>query len=204
MRRSFINVCVMLCLLLAAGTAAAESIQGRIGVNGRLGFLVPSDTNTSLYYQDLETDACFIGGGGFIYGITENLALELDITHYWFDGNYAGIKVEEFSTTDISLGVQYRFNNLTVSKLVPFVGGGVDILLSDTTDLYGEGGDVDTVPGVHANGGVDYFIMKQLALTAELKVVVAPNADIKFRGFKTGDYDPNSFSSTIGFRYFFN
>lgn len=204
MRRSFINVCVMLCLILAAGTAAAESIKGRIGVSGRLGVHVPSDTDTTLSYQELETDAGFLGGGGIIFGITDSLALEVDVTHYWFDGNYAGIKVEEFSTTDISLGMQYRFSNLSLGQLVPYVGGGVDILLSDTSDLYGEEGDVDTVPGVHANGGIDYFFTKQLAATAEMKVVVAPKADIKFRGIKTGDYDPTSFSTTVGLRYFFN
>jgi outer membrane protein len=53
-------------------------------------------------------------------------------------------------------------------------------------------------------GGVDYFLMKQLALTSEIKGVIAPNADIKFGGGKVGEFDPDSFSMTFGARYFFN
>lgn len=199
MRKSFIQACVMLCLLLAAGTAAADSIKGRIGVTGRLGFVVPSESDTSLY-GDIETDVGFHGGGGLIYGIGDNLALEFDVMHHWFDANYGS----EFSTTDISFGVQYRFSNLPMHQLVPYVGGGVDILVSDSSDWTGLEGDVDTVPGAHANGGIDYFILKQLALNADLKIVVAPDADIKFRGVKVGDYDPTSFAATVGFRFFFN
>jgi len=204
MRKPFVHVCVVLCLLVAAGSAAAESIKGRIGVTGRVGMHVPSDSRSSLLYQDLETDIGFRGGGGLIFGITDNLALEFDVTHYWFDAEFVSIKVQEFATTDISLGVQYRFNSPSLGPLVPYVGGGVDVLLSDTTNRYGENGDVDTVPGVHANGGVDYFITRQLAVNADLKVVAAPEADVKFRGVKMGDYDPTSFSATVGFRFFFN
>jgi outer membrane protein len=64
---------------------------------------------------------------------------------------------------------------------------------------------VDTVVGAHISGGVDYFVMKQLALTTEIKGVLAPNADIIEPGFgKVGNYDPVSFSMTFGARFFFN
>jgi outer membrane protein len=148
----------------------------------------------------MDTDVGFHGGGGLIYGIGDNLALEFDVTHHWFDASHGA----EFSTTAFSLGAQYRFTNLSVSKLVPYVGGGVDLLASDTTDWTGFKGDVDTVPGAHANGGIDYFILKQLALNADLKVVIAPDADIKYGGIKVGDFDPTSLAFTVGFRFFFN
>ena len=88
---------------------------------------------------------------------------------------------------------------MTVKNLVPYVGAGLDILFSDFNNA-----DVDTVAGVHVSGGVDYFIMKQLAVTAELKGVVAPESDIKYGGEKIGNYDPMSLSMTFGVRYFFN
>lgn len=192
-----VYVSAMLCLLLIVGTAAADSIKGRLGVTGRLGFVVPSESND--IYGDIGTDPGFRGGGGLIFGVTDNLALEFDATHCWFDAD-GGMK---FATTDIALGVQYRFNNPSLGRLVPYVGGAVDLLLSDATDAIGDSADVDTVPGASANGGIDYFITRQLALNADIKVVVAPEADIKYRGVKVGNYDPTSFAGTVGFRFFF-
>jgi outer membrane protein len=104
----------------------------------------------------------------------------------------------DFGVTNVTLGAQYRFA-LSQPKLVPYLGAGLDILLIDAD----QGRDVDTTVGVHASAGVDYFIMKQLALTAEAKLVVAPDADIRGPG-GNGNFDPNSFSTTFGVRYFFN
>ncbi len=192
-------------LVLAAGTAgAADGIQGRLGVTGRIGFLVPSDSEAFATPSNLDTDVGLIGGGGLIYGISKNLALELDITRAEFDANRAGFKEGDFGTTNISLGAQYRFANSGVSRLVPYVGAGLDILVNDFNFSDGDSADVDTVAGAHANGGVDYFLMKQLALNAELKGVVAPDADINYGGSKIGNYDPTSLSMTFGVRYFFN
>jgi outer membrane protein len=131
-------------------------------------------------------------------------AVELDITHTGFDANLEGIKAGDFNTNNVSLGAQYRFVDIPVKKLVPYVGAGLDILFNDFNSANGNNVDVDTVAGVHVSGGADYFILKQLALTAELKGVVAPNADINVRGEKVGNYDPTSLSMTFGVRYFFN
>jgi hypothetical protein len=85
MKRNFILYCAVISLVLAAGTAmAADGIQGRLGVTGRLGFLVPENSEAFANPSKLETDVGFIGGGGFIYGINRNFAAELDITHTEF------------------------------------------------------------------------------------------------------------------------
>jgi outer membrane protein len=204
MKKSFILYCAVLSLVLTAGTAmAADSIQGKIGVTGRIGFLVPSDSEAFAYPSNLDTDVGFVGGGGFIYGINKNFAVELDITHTGFDANRDG-RAGDFNTTNVSLGAQYRFVDIPVKKLVPYVGAGLDILFNDFNSANGAGTDVDTVAGAHVSGGVDYFLLKQLALTAELKGVLAPNADINVRGEKVGNYDPTNLSMTFGVRYFFN
>jgi outer membrane protein len=205
MKKVFILYCVVFSLVMAASTAiAADSIQGRIGVTGRIGFLVPADSEAYATPSDLNTDVGFIGGGGFIYGITKNIALELDITHSEFSANRAGFKDGDFATTNISLGAQYRFIDIPVKKLVPYVGAGVDLLLNDFTFSDGTTTDVETVPAVHLSAGLDYFLLKQLALTTELKGVLAPDADIKSGGGKIGNYDPTSLSMTFGVRFFFN
>ncbi len=205
MKKFFVLYCAVLSLVLTAGTAmAADSIQGRVGVTGRIGFLVPSDSEAFANPSNLDTDVGFVGGGGFIYGINKNFAVELDITHTDFDANRGGFKQGDFDTTNISLGAQYRFVDLGLQKLVPYVGAGLDILVNNFTFADGDNADVDTVAGVHVSAGVDYFLLKQLALTTELKGVLAPEADINFGGEKIGNYDPTSFAMTFGVRYFFN
>ena len=207
MKKMVCFACIALCLSLAAN-AMADSIQGRFGVTGRIGFLVPADSefHNSPFPRKSGTDTGFIGGGGFIYGIDKNWAVELDITHSEFRANDAfGFEDSDFATTNISLGAQYRFINLPVKKLVPYAGAGLDILINDFSPQLGPNGDVDTVAGVHLAGGVDYFVLKQLAVTGQLKGVIAPDADINDAlGRKIGNFDPSSLSVTFGARYFFN
>lgn len=203
MTRKLVVFCAAALLTLAAGAAMADSIQGRLGVTGRIGFIVPADgeaVGTGVAVSR-NSDVGFIGGGGFIYGVTDNIAAELDITHAGFGSDFPGGRVD-FDTTNVTLGVQYRFLNMVpVRRLVPYGGGGIDILLNGADNGLG----VDDVVGVHLNAGVDYFIQRQLAVTAEVKGILAPDADITFPGFgKVGDFDPSSFSTTFGVRYFFN
>jgi outer membrane protein len=189
---------------LAAGSAFADNIAGRFGVTGRVGFLVPADSETTFPPPtlNLATDVGFVGGGGFIYGIDRNIAAELEVTHAGFDASIGGIKQGNFETNDISLGVLYRFRE-PVPRLTPFAGGGLNILVNNFTFDDGVKTDVDTVAGVHLTGGVDYFVDRNLALTSALKAVLAPDADISVNGRKIGNFDPMSFSMTFGMRYFF-
>jgi outer membrane protein len=182
-------------LVVAAGAAqAADDIKGRFGVTGRFGFAAPADSDA--YGFNISTDPGIVGGGGVIYGLTDNIALEADVTH----ASYGSSPDAGFNTTDISLGGQYRFLNLPVQHLVPYVGGGLDILVNGADS---DVGDVDTVVGAHVKGGVDYFLTKDVAVTAEMKWVIAPNADIRDSFGKVGSFDPMNFSMMFGARYFF-
>ncbi|ACM22115.1 outer membrane protein, putative [Geotalea daltonii FRC-32] len=187
--------CIALSMGVTAGSAFAGSIQNRLGVTGRLGFIIPTDSDLNDF--KINSDAGFIGGGGIIYGLDKNIALEADITHTWFGSSLpSGRDTGEFSITNIAMGGQYRFP--TAEKLSPYAGAGLDILVNDY-----EGGDVDTVLGGHISGGADYFITRNLAVNAELRAVLAPDADIEIRGTKAGNFSPGSISGTFGVRYFF-
>ncbi len=203
MKKVLVLVCALSCLLFTTTVATADSINGRLGLTGRFGLLVPSDTDTR--FGTIENDAGFIGGGGLIFGLPNNLALDFDVTYSSFEGNDWWGDDYDFDTTNISIGLQYRFANLPVRQLVPYVGGGIDILMSGTKDFTGYKADIDTVVGGHVSGGVDYFLARNFALTAEIRAVFAPEADIKLQtGEKVGNFDPTSFSTTFGFRVFFN
>lgn len=192
MKKLIAVACLASTVAMTAGTATADSIKGKLGVTGKIGIMVPADNDSDSYNND--TDAGLIGGVGLIYGIDDRFAAEVELSRTEFDSQ-AG----DFDVTNLSLGGQYRFA-LANKQLVPFLGAGVDILFSDY-DSYSRGGrDVDTTLGVHATAGIDYFLSKQIALTAEAKLVAAPEADIE----GGGDFDPSSFSSTVGVRYFFN
>ncbi len=200
MKKGIALVCMVLSIILVAGAASADDIAGRLGVTGRIGFLVPSDGETTVGpYHHINTDVGFVFGGGFIYGITRNIAAEVDVTRTSFGGDFGSFNTD-FSIINVSLGGQYRFD-IPVKKLVPYAGGGLDILVNGIDK---SGFSVDTVVGAHLSGGVDYFLMKQLAATSELKVVIAPTADITDHTGKVGNFDPTSFSMTFGLRYFFN
>jgi outer membrane protein len=182
---------------MTAGTAMADSIKGRVGVTGKIGFLNPADNHSDFLHN--KTDEGFIAGGSIIYGFDNHLAGEIDVSRTSF-----GSETGDFGVTNVSLGVQYRFA-LSHRPLVPFIGAGMDILMSDYNPHSGVNRDVDTTVGAHINGGVDYFLQKQLAITAEVKVVGAPDTGIYDRfGDHVGDFNPSSVSTTVGFRCFFN
>lgn len=192
MKKLLVLACATLTLSLAAGAAMADSIKGKVGVTGKIGFVIPSDSDFN--GSAVDTSTGFIFGGGLIYGIDNHFAAELGVTRSDFDSNRG-----DFGVTDLAVGGQYRFA-LSQPQLVPYLGGGLDLLLPD-----GNGGhDVDTTVGVHAIAGLDYFLTRQLALTTEAKLLLAPDTDIN--GPNNGDhgnFDPTCLSTTFGVRYFF-
>jgi outer membrane protein len=195
MKKIFVRLSLLVVVILVASNSIADSIKNRLGITGRVGLIVPSDSR-EIATGTVGTNTDFIGGGGLMYGITENIAAEMDITHADFGSN----SNLDFDITNISLGVQYRFTDLPNKRFVPYAGGGLDILLNGVSD-----GSVDDVVGVHASAGFDYFFLRQLACNVEAKGILAPDADFRSPGgAKLGDFDPTNFSMTFGVRYFFN
>lgn len=207
MKKLLVLVCLAATVSLTTGTAMADSIKGRVGVTGKIGLLVPGSSDYE--GQRIKPDVGFVGGGGFIYGLDDNFAAEIDVTRTEFGSDYSrggnarGGNAGDFGYTDVSLGGQYRFA-VTHNKLVPYLGAGLDIILSDYDARDGKKHDVDNTVGIHVNGGVDYFLLKQLALTAEVKALAALETDIKDSSGKKGNFDPSNISGTVGVRFFFN
>ncbi len=200
MRRLVITVCSSLLLLFGNGVAIAEDITGMFGVTGRLGFMIPADSElvTGNRIDTIDTNLDFIGGGGFIYGVNKNVAVEFDITRTGFRGEVSGQHGYDFEVINLSAGGQYRFD-VTVPHLSPYLGAGLDLLINDISHA-----EVDSSPGLHVSAGVDYHINKRIALTTELKGVLALDADIKQGGGKIGNFDPSSLSMTFGVRLYVN
>ena len=203
MKNRIFIICMIAAISLISTLALADSIKGRPGVTGRIGFTVPADSNIA--GRNVETDAGFVYGGGFIYGVTDEIAAEMDITSSSFDSNslvVPGLGRSDFTTVNVALGAQYRYLNLGIKQLVPYAGGGLDILLNDVNT--GGAVKVDDTVGVHISGGADYFMTKDFIVTSELKGVFAPDADLlDASNRKIGDFDPNNFTMTVGVRYMF-
>lgn len=224
MKKYLVFIVMTAILSTLSDAALADSIKGRLGVTGRLGFMVPSSSEftkispytiiPSFSLAVAETgkgkaDTSFAGGGGFIYGISDNFALEADVTHTPSIGYvFLGQKSIEISTTNVSLGFQYRF--IPESRLVPYLGAGVDFIISDGKYLDRDELDIETLVGDHVNAGVDLFITKRIALNADIRGVLAPKAEVNNRNqslpenLKTGEYDPISFVALFGVRFFLN
>ena len=197
MNKLIVVVCLASAIAMTAGTAMADSISGRLGVTGKIGFLIPADNESD--FSNNRTYAGFVGGASLIYGLDDHFAAELEVSRTSF-----GSETGDFGITDVSLGGQYRFA-LANRQLVPYLGVGMDILISDYDPNDGSVANVDTTVGAHLSAGADYFLSRHLALTAEAKVVAAPNTSITDGfGNHVGNFDPSSFSGTVGIRYFFN
>ena len=187
--------CAVLTALLA-GNAAASDLRGRLAVTGRIGVINPAngekeDRDGTLV---VSTDAGFIGGGGFLFGVDENVAMELDITRSAFHSSGFG----QTDVTNLSIGAQYRLPER--QRVIPYAGAGMDVLINDLPH-----NTADTVLGVHVAAGLDYMLQRQIALNAEMKGVEAFSADVKdYTGARVGKFDPSNFAFTVGARFFFN
>lgn len=194
MRR--INYFVMMIVILTAGNAMAASIDGRFGLTGRVGAFAPAQDDFVTGSTDAK--AGIAAGGGLIYGLGRHLAAELDITRVPnIDVEQAGLKVGEASTTDISLGLQFRF--APDSRLVPYLGAGVDFISGDFKSQTGQSYDLDWTAGGHLNAGFDYFATRGVALSAEIRGIFAAKGDVKTTG---AEYDPTGFIGSVGIRMF--
>lgn len=179
-----------------AGTAAAEELRGRVAVTARLGIINPaeSEKNDPAGKLVVETDPGVIGGGGALVGIDDNLALAVEVTRAAFHTEGFG----SAGVTDLSFGMQYRLPEK--QRFIPYAGAGIDVLINDLSHRY-----TDTVVGFHLAAGVDYMLMRQVALNAEVKGVEAFSADVREEGRgKVGEFDPSNLGFTVGARFFFN
>lgn len=189
-------ISTLVLFVFFASNVFAAGIDGRLGLTGKVGFLMP--VQDDLISSTTKSRTGFAAGGGLIYGFGGNYAAELDITHApTLEVENDGGKVGEVTLTDISLGLQYRFT--PDRKLVPYLGAGVDFIQGNFTNQFDNKFDLSWTTGGHVSAGVDYFVTKGVALTAELKGVFAPKGDLKSTAL---EYDPTSFLGTVGIRLF--
>lgn len=188
---------VLACVLTTLEAPAAE-IDGRLGIYGKAGALIP--LKDSFISSTSGADPGLAAGGGLILGLCGNWAAELDVSHLTrSDVNLAGTKVFEAALTDVALGVQYRFGS---GRLVPFVGAGADFIRGELTSTTGSSYRLDWTFGGHANLGFDYFLTRGIAFSIDARGVYAADGDVSRSGSKVGSYDPVSFIGSFGLRLF--
>lgn len=195
MRRFFLLSAAALLLAAAmTANAQAESIKGRLGVTARIGIINPADSELDSQYGKMvvSTNAGFIGGGGFLFGVDDSVAVEMDVTKSSFHTSDFGTA----NITDVAVGAQYRFPER--QRVVPYVGGGLDVLINDLHNKY-----TNTTIGGHLSAGADLIVSREAALTAEIKAVESFHADTDSNGYH-GEFDPSNVSVTFGARFFFN
>jgi len=203
-------------LFLFATTAMANSIDGKFGITARGG--ISSISNSEWTYGaggDIGTDIGWTGGGGIMYGITDNVAVTFDVIYLQADlkGDCPGLGtiVTAGKTIDFAVGAQWRF--MPKSLFVPYVEVGVDAMWNklETTNefqatlgLYGV--EVGRTYGGHLSVGADYFFTPNIALNAEIRGLYSTKSDITTDvdgGYKLGEYNPSNISGFIGIRFFF-
>jgi outer membrane protein len=187
-------IIMALALVLVGASAFADSLNGRFGITGKGGGLVPLQDDFIRGTTDAKAGVA--AGGGMIFGLGRNFAIEFDGTHVMnLEGNNAGAKAYDASFTDLALGIQYRV--ASENRLVPFFGAGVDFIKGQLKNSLGTRIDLDWTEGGHVNLGLDYFLTRGIALSLELRGMLAFEGDLK--GFDT-KYDPTSCLGTLGIR----
>lgn len=185
-------------LLLAATlptNATAEQLKGRFALTGKIGITNPADSELDSASGRLvvSTDAGLIGGLGFMFGVDDNVAVEMEVSRSSYDTSHFG----EADVTTISVGALYRLPER--QSLVPYGGAGLDVLVNDVGNRYTE-----TTIGAHLCAGVDVLLNRQTALNLEIKGIESFSADVVGPNGRDGEFDPSNVSVTLGARFFFN
>ena len=197
MRITTILATVTVALIQISVPAMADSIDGRLGVTGKAGAFVPLQDDFISSTSQSRTGLA--AGGGIIYGFCRNLAAEVDVNQVpKLDVEISGSKAYDATLTDVALGVQYRMTN--EKRLVPFFGAGADFIRGSLKYVSGASYDMEWTEGGHLSMGLDYFLAKGIALTAELRGLAALKGDITSAGTKVGEYNPMVVIGTLGFR----
>lgn len=195
--RNLLILTAVSIMTLFYSTAMADSITGRLGVTARIGANLP--LNDDFIRGTSDTDAGFAVGGGLIYGFSEHVAADVEVLHMpQLDVHANGVKTYEAAVTDIALGVQFRF--LTAHRVVPYIGFGPDFITGDLKHINGTGYDLDWTFGGHVNLGFDWFITPGVAMTTDVRGVVAADGDIMRGSTKVSEYRTQWFQGTVGFR----
>jgi len=184
------NIALILAMTLLSTPALAEGINGRLGLTGKVGLIAPL-----VNFNGQAIAAGFVGGVGLIYGLSDKTALEFDVTHAPSTSVNDNGSTVDMQTTDLSIGIQYRF--MSERHLVPYVGAGIDFITGSIVTSH-----VNWAYGGHLNAGVDYFLNKSIAVTADFKYIAGTESDIVNNGKYLGKYNPMSFVGAIGFRLF--
>jgi outer membrane protein len=196
MKKIVVVLGVVLLAALNVNFAAAENLTGKLAGSARLGFTLPSDSEWQVA-GPISSDSGLIFGFGLLYGISRDLAAEVEFNHSNYDLKYDRFtKDGTANVNEISFGLQWRFPS---RQLTSYVGGGLSILFNDYTDA-----SVENTVGINLKGGIDYFVTPRVALNAEMRLVFSPYADMSYRpAYDNGSFDPSSFSGLFGIRYFF-
>jgi len=184
-------------------------------IGGGAGYAMPSESNF---------DKGINYGGTLGFGITRYLALELRVPYYKSNvtGTIGGLSTGLFQAISFTLSVQARYpiKNL----IIPYLVGGGDYHLNKFTldneivnSWNAMGFDIEESVehsiGFHLGGGIDFFIMRSLALNLDVRYYTASMkgdwrlADTISQVESTGPIDSiklNSIQAGISVKFFFN
>lgn len=188
----------MVAVFVITSPALAASIDGRLGVTGKAGALVPLQDR--FVSSTSESKAGIAYGGGLIYGFGKNFAAEVDVTHApQLDVDLGSNKAFDAALTDVAVGIQYRLAG--ENRLVPFFGIGADFIKGSLKHSVSNANyDLDWTEGGHVSAGLDYFVARGIAFSVEGRFLFAFDGDIRSAGATVGKYDPTSFVGTVGIR----
>lgn len=148
MKRTWFRILLLsIAFVLASEHVHAQGMRLN-GIGGRVGYFDPEQTSGT------------VGFGGHLNFTAGKLAL-LPTVEYWSKSKNS----VDFSQWSFAADLHYHY---TSGGIDPFVGLGIAVLMSDTNI-----GDSSTNLGLDVMGGVQIPLNESLALSGEVKFVVA-------------------------------
>jgi outer membrane protein len=198
-----ITLCFVAVIILFASAASAETIAEKFG------FDLMGGSKVNLDMDDYDNNWGPAFGGGFIYGISDSVAIDFNMMYSQVHLTDHRLKDALAKTIDLALGIQYRF--FPTERFVPYLGIGAAVVFPNIriSDAFakdeGVGNSTDTGKNIggFAKGGLDYFVSQQIALSAEAKETYATDSDIKANGRTIAVFDAKNLTVLVGVKVFF-
>jgi outer membrane protein W len=204
--KRFISLAVLAASTFAAPAYAYMGSEGDINGRWGVGFTVAGSAPT-----DQDGDGNVYLGGNALYGVNENVALQLDLGYTEFSIGSFGIDYGDLEGVPLIFSLQWRKPfSIGTSPAAWYLLGGLGVVFwdfqnSDTVEQANIPTRAEDAFAVRLGGGFDLFITQNIAWNVEGHYTFS-DARVELTQQGTGqteDVDTDFWQLGTGLRYFF-
>jgi len=205
---------IILALFFTATSAIAQELKGKLGVGVRGGPSVLTQNAASISGMAVEGNVGPIVSGSILYGLSDALLVGIDVEWGTQTLDISGSDIGDSTTYSIMTFIEDHAGTKPLSPYILF-GLGANINALDLNSTFNAackqtfGGScnakLDTTLAFKVAGGIDYFVIPNLALNTEVGYIYnSGNMTVTVPvGSEKKSFNGSVFSALFGIRYFF-